>query len=100
MFDINLNPNLEKGQFTPTVDEMAADAFALLIAGTDTTASSMVTIIWRLLRDPQIIERLKAELRRVMPGREDTVDGAELEKLPYLVRKPFGDSFLCHSDQG
>ena len=100
MFDINLNPNLEKGQFTPTVDEMAADAFALLTAGTDTSAYAMVTVIWHLLNNPQMVQRLKAELRRVMPGREDTVDWAELEKLPYLVSKPFGDSFLCRSDQG
>ncbi len=91
VFDINLNPNLEKGQFTPTVDEMAADAFALLIAGTDTTALTMTTIIWRLLNKPQVMQRLKAELRTVMPGRGHTVDWAGLEKLPYLVSKPLGD---------
>ncbi|KAL9076278.1 MAG: hypothetical protein Q9161_000994 [Pseudevernia consocians] len=87
VFDINLNPNLEKGQFTPTVDEMAADAFALLTAGTDTSAYAMMTVIWHLLNNPQMMQRLKAELRRVMPGREDTVDWAVLEKLPYLVNE-------------
>ncbi len=92
MFDINLNPNLEKGQFTPTVDEMVADAFTLLIAGTDTTALTMTTIIWQLLNKPQVMRRLKAELRTVMPGRGHTVDWAELEKLPYLVSKPLEDN--------
>ena len=49
VFDNNLNPNLEKGQSTPTVDEMVADAFSIFVAGTDITAHTMATIIWRLL---------------------------------------------------
>lgn len=84
VFDINLNPNLEKGQFTPTVDEMAADAFALLNAGTGTLTSTAVVITWSLLNNPHMMRRLKTELRVVMPGREDSVDSAALEKLPYL----------------
>lgn len=84
VFDINLNPNLEKGQFTPTTSEMGADAFALLVAGTDTVAITTVVITWALLNNPQMMQRLKAELREVMPGRQDTVDWAGLEKLPYL----------------
>ena len=85
VFDINLHPNLEKGQFTPTIDEMAADAYVLLNAGTDSSAFAMVTIIWGLLNNPQAMQRLMAELKTVMPSREDTVDWAGLEKLRYLV---------------
>lgn len=87
VFDINLNPNLEKGQFTPTVDEMAADSFALLIAGTNTATSTLLVITWALLNDLQMMQRFKAELKAAMPGREDRVDSAGLEKLPYLVSK-------------
>ena len=85
MFDVNLNPNLEKGQFKPTTDEMAADACALLIAGTDTSSNTMVVITWALLNSTQMMQRLKTELREVMPGRGDAVDWLRLEKLPYLV---------------
>ena len=85
MFDVNLNPNLEKGQFKPTNDEMAADACALLIAGTDTSSNTMVVITWALLNNSQMMQRLKTELREVMPRREDAVDWLRLEKLPYLV---------------
>lgn len=87
MFDVNLNPNLEKGQFKPTNDEMAADACALLIAGTDTSGNTMVVITWALLNNPQMMQRLKTELREVMPRREDAVDWLRLEKLPYLVSR-------------
>ena len=87
MFDINFHPNLEKGQFRPTVEEMGADAFTFLNAGTDTVSFTQVVITWGLLNNPQMLQRLKAELRVAMPHRDDTVDWAGLEKLPYLVRE-------------
>ncbi|KAM0798614.1 cytochrome P450 [Usnea florida] len=84
VFDVNLNPNLEKGQFKPTNDEMAADACVLLLAGTDTISSTMVVITWALLNNSQMMQRLKTELREVMPGRGDAVDWSTLERLLYL----------------
>ena len=85
VFDVNLNPNLEKGQFKPTNDEMAADACTLLLAGTDTSGNTMVVITWALLNNSQMMQRLKTELKEVMPSRGDAVDWLGLEKLPYLV---------------
>ena len=85
MFDVNLNPNLQKGQFKPTNNEMAADACTLLLAGTDTIGNTMVVITWALLSNLQMMQRLKTELREAMPGRGDAVDWLRLEELPYLV---------------
>ena len=99
MFDITLHPNREKGQFTPTVEEMVGDAFALLSAGTDTTSYTELVITWALLNNPQMMQRLKAELRVAMPGRDDTVDWAGSEQLPYLVRKGSWNRLLCHFSQ-
>lgn len=100
MFDINFHPNLEKGQFTPTTDEMTADALVYLIAGTETTNAALTVITWALLNDPQTMQRLKAELRTVMPGRDDAVDWAGLEKLSYLVGTRSRDRLLRHLYQG
>ena len=100
MFDINFHPNLEKGQFTPTTDDMTADALVYLIAGTETTASAMTVITWALLNNPQIMQRLKAELRMVMPGRDDAVDWIGLEKVSYLVGTRSRDRLLCHLYRG
>ena len=100
MFDINFHPNLEKGQFTPTTDDMTADAAVYLIAGTETLASAMTVITWALLNDPQMMQRLKAELRTVMPERTDAVGWAELEKLSYLVGTRFRDRLLRHWYEG
>ena len=87
MFDINLNPNLEKGQFKPTNNEMAADACTLLLAGTDTVSNTMAILTWALLNNLQTMQRLKTELREAMPGRGDAVDWLRLEELPYLVNQ-------------
>ena len=98
MFDISLRPNREKEQFTPTVDEMAADAFTLLNAGTNTMSHTMVLIAWALVEKPQMMQRLKAELKVAMPDRNDTVDWDRLEGLPYLVSKWFGNRSLSPSN--
>lgn len=96
MFDINFHPNLEKGQFTPATDDMAADAFVYLLAGTETTAASMTVTTWALLNNQQMMQRLKAELRTAMPRRDDAVDWAVLERLPYLVSTRSRDRLLHH----
>lgn len=84
VFDTMLNPNLEKGQFTPTLDELTADAVFLLIAGTDTTAHNLIVATYSILTNPSILANLKAELREAMPNRDSLLDWAALEKLPYL----------------
>ncbi len=99
VFDINFHPNLEKGQFKPTIDEMTSDAFAYLTAGTDTTSFTLVNITWALVNNPQMMQKLKAELRTVIPGREDVVDCARLENLSYLVSKGFRDRSSYHPSQ-
>ena len=100
MFDINFHPNLEKGQFTPTLHEMTADAYVFFNAGTDTTAHAMVVITWALLNNPHMMQKLKAELKVAMPGRDNTINWARLEKLPYLVGKGSGRTSLYRSSPG
>ena len=100
VFDINLRPNREKEQFTPTVTEMSLDAFVLLNAGTDTTSHTMVVITWALLNNPQMMQKLKAELKVAMPGRDDTINWAGTEEMPYLVSKGFKRRLPCHLSQG
>ena len=86
VFDTTLHPNIEKGQFTPPIKDLAADAFSFLIAGTDTTATVLTTAVFNLLHGPtHMLERLRGELREVISDRDTTVDWYTLEKLNYLV---------------
>lgn len=52
----------------------------LLVAGHETTATVLVWALYRLHRDPETLERLRAELAEAGPE----IDPATLAKLPYL----------------
>ncbi|QLY31028.1 cytochrome P450 [Nocardia huaxiensis] len=52
----------------------------LLVAGHETTATSLVWALYRLHREPDTLRRLRAELDEAGDG----LDPAELVKLPYL----------------
>ena len=84
MFDIALDPDARKGRPTLTVDQLSADALFLLLAGTDTTSLTLTMATYRVLSNPNILERLQAELREALPRKDMQLEYAELENLPYL----------------
>ena len=84
-FDVMLNPDTSKGQWAPDLQSMTNDAFMLFLAGTDTTAITLVSAVYNLLRSPCVVQRLVAELRDAMPEPSSQNDWASLAKLPYLV---------------
>lgn len=59
--------------------ETIVQCMAAMFAGTDSTAVKLVTIIFHLVKDPSVHERLKQELR--VSGKDLTAD---LLTLPYL----------------
>ncbi|KAI1394186.1 putative cytochrome P450 [Hypoxylon trugodes] len=62
------------------------EAFALLAAGTITTASTLCTITYYVLADPAIEKRLRDELKGVMSDFPKQMPRwADLEKVPYLM---------------
>ncbi|KAM0802103.1 cytochrome P450 [Usnea florida] len=84
VFDIMLNPDNSKGQWTPDLETMTSDAFMLLIAGTDTTANTLVVAVYNLLRSPHLVQRLVSELRGAMSNPSSQSSWASLEQLPFL----------------
>lgn len=89
IFDTMLNPDSEKGQYTPSNDDLTSDAFLMFGAGTDTTGNALVQGTWYILSTPGVLEKLQNELRRAMPNKDDVLDWATLENLPYLVSTTF-----------
>lgn len=85
VFDTMINPDPKREHLAPSIQDMADEAFLLLIAGTDTTATTLAMAVYNLLCHSDKLETLKTELRKAMPNREDALDWASLEKLPYLV---------------
>lgn len=80
-----LNPDSEKGQYTPLDHDLTANAFLMFGAGTDTTANTLIQGTWYVLSNARILKELQDELRQAMPKKDVMLDWATLEKLPYLV---------------
>ena len=86
MFDAMLDPDVSKGQLTPSKRDMVADGCLMIAAGTDTTANVLGTILWHVTQNPSVEARLLEELQRGMPDRDVLLDSANLEgsQFPYL----------------
>lgn len=64
---------------------LAAEANLLLIAGTETTARTLSVVLFHILDNPPVLERLRGELTPLMPLPDSRVSVAALEALPYFV---------------
>lgn len=56
-----------------------------MVAGTDTTATTLASIVYHLIINPDVLRKLKAELEIAMPDPEAPPTIAQVETLPYLV---------------
>ncbi|RMZ86840.1 hypothetical protein DV736_g5936, partial [Chaetothyriales sp. CBS 134916] len=60
------------------------DARLLIIAGSDTTATTLVHCFYHLARDPALVAKLRAELEAQNVSSGDNFEIASLQYLPYL----------------
>ncbi|KAI1473716.1 cytochrome P450 [Daldinia eschscholtzii] len=60
------------------------EAMIIVIAGSETTASTLAAILYHLLSDRQLLNRLKAELETVMPDLNELPVASKLDSLPLL----------------
>lgn len=68
-----------------SADNLTDEGFALVIGGTETTARSLSLGMYHLLSEPPLHEKLRVELRSVMPTPDSKPTWNELEQLPFLV---------------
>ena len=81
-----LSPEANKGRPLPSRQSLLDEAAILLGAGADSTGVTLMVAAHYVLQDPQVRQRLEAELREAWPILEETPRYEALEKLPYLVR--------------
>lgn len=68
-----------------TRNRIAKEAFSVLTASGDTTASTLTKGAYHLLANPQPLSRLREELATIMPGPRADVESRQLESLPWFV---------------
>ncbi|SPO05308.1 related to cytochrome P450 alkane hydroxylase [Cephalotrichum gorgonifer] len=65
--------------------EMVRDQLLhVLIAGRDTTACLMSWMFFHLIRNPELIDRLKAEIAEVVPTNGEHMTRKQIQNLPFL----------------
>jgi cytochrome P450 len=68
-----------------TADRLQDEGQIVIGAGSETTAKSLSIITFYLLQDKNKLQRLRKELRSMMPTPNSQVSWMTLERLPYLV---------------
>lgn len=67
-------------------DRLQDEGQTLVGAGSETTAKSLSLITFYIMQDEKMLQRLRDELRTVMPSSTARPSLKVLEQLPYLVR--------------
>ncbi|KAF4619446.1 hypothetical protein D9613_004739 [Agrocybe pediades] len=74
--------------YTPTEQmpdhDIISESIGHLMAGTDTTSTTISYLFWELSRRPDIMKKLQAELDEAIPDAKILPDLAMLQQLPYL----------------
>lgn len=92
-FQTAMNPDPNRGHPIQSEDALAADAWLLYFAGTDTSGTTLTFGTWYLLNNPEYLHRLQQELKQAIPYSENLEhvqeSWAKLEKLDFLVSSKY-----------
>ncbi|KAI1847952.1 hypothetical protein JX266_006065 [Neoarthrinium moseri] len=65
-------------------EHLIAEGILMIIAGTDTTAVTLSTATYHLIKNPEIFERLRQEVAPFMPNKDARPSFNDLDHLPLL----------------
>ncbi|KAL4778237.1 Tryprostatin B 6-hydroxylase [Aspergillus varians] len=71
----------------PTTDEfnqLMGDAMLVITAGSDTTATSLTTLLYELVRHPEEVQKLRTELLQIEPDLSGEYPHDRIAQLPHL----------------
>lgn len=60
------------------------ESMTIVVAGSETTASTLSAIMYHMLADLELLKRLKKELENAMPDANQVPDASKLDALPFL----------------
>ncbi|EXL68059.1 hypothetical protein FOPG_15856 [Fusarium oxysporum f. sp. conglutinans race 2 54008] len=67
-----------------TDSEVAEECMSGMFGGTGTTANTFVFLLWATLQHPEVVEKLKSELRYTFSSADSVIDYQTCARLPYL----------------
>ncbi|KAM3507767.1 hypothetical protein MY10362_001569 [Beauveria mimosiformis] len=78
-----LAANLPKQQ--KTFDRVFGECRGFILAGTETTATVLTSITYHALANPEILSRLRTEIRSALEAKGTALEYQEIRALPYLT---------------
>ncbi|KAI0042241.1 high nitrogen upregulated cytochrome P450 monooxygenase 2 [Auriscalpium vulgare] len=63
---------------------VATEGILAIVAGSDTTSTTLSVLFYYLVQNPAVYERLKAEVDATFPGNQDPLDVAKLSRMEWL----------------
>lgn len=80
-----LRPEVHPNGVVPETEELFEEAQALMVGGSETIGTTMMHGCFYLLTNPDVLQRLRIELREAWQDLDQVPTWADLQKLPYLV---------------
>lgn len=77
-----LSVALESGGFTD--EELVNQMMTFLVAGHETTATSMIWAVYELCKHPEIQQKIREEMRAKIPSLDSDITAAQIDGLHYL----------------
>ena len=68
----------------PSHAEIANDGLVAIVAGSDTTGSVLTAMVYYLLRNPVVYERLQVEVDGAFPTGEEPLDVTKLNQMEWM----------------
>ena len=65
--------------------DLTEDGVLAIIAGADTSSTALTSIVYCLLKHPDVYARLKAEMDKFYPAGADALDTKHHRDMPYLT---------------
>ncbi|OQD83650.1 hypothetical protein PENSOL_c148G04064 [Penicillium solitum] len=80
----NMISMAEKKSTQLTKEQLVSEGMLMIVAGTDTTATSLSVTLHNLLQQPETYKKLQDEIRTVMPTMDSRPTIQVLDTLPFL----------------
>lgn len=97
IFDALVDPSVPVTE--RTIERLTEEGMIVLGAGAETTANTMVLCTYHLIKNPDVLKKLRDELKQLMPHPTSSAPWAQAEQLPYLVILILHTSILPSSSQ-
>lgn len=80
-----LDPAAQDGRPIPSKEQLLEEAKNLIFAGTDTTGNTLYVGMWHLMRDLNLQNRLRKEIKAIWPSLADEPSYETLSNVPLLA---------------